>query len=213
MSHPPRPNQRPKYPPSSTREEQLTMQQGANPQREIDEWAKREGTRHEQEEQRGEKETGDVRRNEAKEAGVQERRERSPGFEGGQARLRYVMETHTREAELKRQREERGRQKEVRGRQGGAGVRYPWPANSSILAQASTTRGDLSMESMIQIYQRHDRQWSTSLDRNELHWDHFPWPMFTQPGAPNDITEGAILAYQIELLPRGRQLRGSEGSD
>ncbi|KAF9448604.1 hypothetical protein P691DRAFT_669125, partial [Macrolepiota fuliginosa MF-IS2] len=48
---------------------------------------------------------------------------------------------------------------------------------------------------MIQIYQQHDRQWLTSLDRDELHWDHFPWPMFTQPGAPSDITGGAILAY------------------
>ncbi|KAF9444184.1 hypothetical protein P691DRAFT_763619 [Macrolepiota fuliginosa MF-IS2] len=61
--------------------------------------------------------------------------------------------------------------------------------------QARMARGNLSTENMMQIYELHDRQWVMLPNRDELHWDHFPWPMFTLPRGPDDITGGAILAY------------------
>lgn len=61
--------------------------------------------------------------------------------------------------------------------------------------QAKLARGNQTTETMMQIYELHERYWAFLPNRDELHWDHFPWPMFTMPKNPEEITGGAILAY------------------
>ncbi|KAF9443254.1 kinase-like protein [Macrolepiota fuliginosa MF-IS2] len=69
--------------------------------------------------------------------------------------------------------------------------------------QARMARDPLSTVNMIRIYELHDTQWVTLPDCNELHWDQFPWPMFTPPRSLEDITGGAILAYlKSDCYPR-----------
>lgn len=61
--------------------------------------------------------------------------------------------------------------------------------------QARAARGNLSTDDMMQVYLYHDRQWDMLPKRDELQWDNFPWPMFTLPKDPEQITGGAIFAY------------------
>ncbi|KDQ60294.1 hypothetical protein JAAARDRAFT_125679 [Jaapia argillacea MUCL 33604] len=55
----------------------------------------------------------------------------------------------------------------------------------------------LSKEDVIQLYQRHERQWGIINGAEMLTWDSFPWPMFKRPTSPEDITTVAIGAYVL----------------
>ncbi|KAG6909001.1 hypothetical protein DXG01_002387 [Tephrocybe rancida] len=58
-------------------------------------------------------------------------------------------------------------------------------------------------EYVASVIERHERQWSALFSIGiTLRWESLPWPMFTPPESPNNITLFAVSAYVLSsLLP------------
>jgi len=47
----------------------------------------------------------------------------------------------------------------------------------------------------IAVFKRHQRQWDLISTKDTLCWSNFPWPMFKQPSAPEEITWRHVHKY------------------
>jgi hypothetical protein len=55
----------------------------------------------------------------------------------------------------------------------------------------------LSKESVLQLFDDHDRQWGRLSTADSVSWTSFPWPMLKKPADPEELTTIAIAAYVL----------------
>lgn len=93
-------------------------------------------------------------------------------------------EFHRRQAEQAQQREEQFRREQARLEQ-------------ERLAKAGKI---LNKQDIIKLFEHHRGQWDRLQMSATLKWDDFPWPVFKQPGGPDDVTTSCITAYMLSPL-------------
>ncbi|KAI0691846.1 hypothetical protein BC835DRAFT_1278774, partial [Cytidiella melzeri] len=55
----------------------------------------------------------------------------------------------------------------------------------------------LTKESVLQLFDDHDRMWSRLAALDSASWTSFPWPMLKKAFEPEDLTTTAIAAYVL----------------
>lgn len=55
----------------------------------------------------------------------------------------------------------------------------------------------LTKESVLLLFDDHDRQWARLPTLDSLTWSNFPWPMLKKPNEPEEVTTVAIAAYVL----------------
>ncbi|OCH93311.1 hypothetical protein OBBRIDRAFT_725095, partial [Obba rivulosa] len=48
---------------------------------------------------------------------------------------------------------------------------------------------------LTELFEEHERQWIRLHSLGALDWQSFPWPLFTSPRGPDDLTPSAIRTY------------------